>query len=83
MSECYALPTTFNANAVSQVATEVHGFVTDRAGGPLTRIDVPGAPATVASGIDDRGRIAGLYLNPNAAPGAASGSPPATSPAWR
>jgi uncharacterized membrane protein len=48
-------------------ADEVHGFVlkngTDSS---FTRIDVPGAPRTLASGIDDRGRIVGIYENPNA-----------------
>lgn len=54
-------------------ATDLHGFVLWQGPrGRLTRIDVPGAPATLASGIDDRGRIAGLYLNPNAAPSARS-----------
>jgi hypothetical protein len=49
-------------------ATDVHGFVLRAGpGGPLTRIDVPGAPRTLASGIDDRGRIAGLYENPKVA----------------
>ena len=50
-------------------ATAVHGFVLrEGPGGPVTPIDVPGAPATLASGIDDRGRVAGLYLNPNTTP---------------
>jgi uncharacterized membrane protein len=49
-------------------AAEVHGFVLKH--GPdsrFTRIDVPGAPRTLASGIDDRGRIVGIFQNPNAA----------------
>jgi hypothetical protein len=52
-------------------ATELHGFLL-RAGaeGKLTRIDVPDAPGTAAFGIDDRGRIAGPYENPNAVPAA-------------
>ena len=29
--------------------------------GPFTPIEVPGALATLATGIDDRGRITGLY----------------------
>ena len=33
-----------------------------------TRVDVPGAPRTLVSGIDDRGRIVGAYENPNALP---------------
>jgi hypothetical protein len=49
---------------------EVHGFVRDGAGGPFTRIDVPGATDTGASGIDDRGRVVGLYQKPNATPSA-------------
>jgi hypothetical protein len=50
-------------------ATDLHGFLL-RAGADrkLTRIDVPGAPRTAAFGIDDRGRVAGLYENLNAAP---------------
>jgi uncharacterized membrane protein len=49
-------------------AVDVHGFVLNH--GPqsrFTRVDVPGAPRTLASGIDDRGRIVGIYENPNAA----------------
>ena len=46
-------------------ATEVHGFVLPSGpDSPFTRIDVPGAPRTLASGIDDHGRIAGIYQNP-------------------
>jgi probable HAF family extracellular repeat protein len=53
---------------------DAHGFVLRKgAGGPITRIDVPGALGTGAIGIDDRGRIVGVYLNPDAAP-----SPPPT-----
>jgi hypothetical protein len=52
-------------------ATEAHGFMLKRGSrNSYTRIDVPGAPATAASGNDDRGRIAGIYLNPNIAGGA-------------
>ena len=48
---------------------DAHGFVLRKgAGGPVTRIDVPGALGTGAMGIDDRGRIVGVYLNPDAAP---------------
>ena len=49
-------------------AVDVHGFVLEH--GPtsrFTRVDVPGAPRTLASGIDDRGRIAGIFENPDAA----------------
>jgi probable HAF family extracellular repeat protein len=42
----------------------------DGVDGPFTEIAFPGAPRTLATGIDDRGRIVGLYENPNAAPGA-------------
>jgi hypothetical protein len=49
--------------------TTIHGFALKRGPeGPLSQIDVPGAPNTLASGIDDRGRIAGFYLNPNFTP---------------
>jgi len=45
-------------------AREVHGFRLDtRRGDRLRPIDVPGAPRTVAFGIDDRGRITGIYEN--------------------
>jgi uncharacterized membrane protein len=48
-------------------ATELHGFLLRSwAGSAMTRIDVPGAPRTAVFGIDDRGRIVGLYENPNA-----------------
>jgi hypothetical protein len=50
-------------------ATTIRGFLLkEGADGPFTPIDVPGAPKTLPSGIDDRGRLAGLYQNPNAAP---------------
>jgi hypothetical protein len=46
---------------------EIHGFLLGNGpGGPFTRIDVPGASDTGATGIDDRGRIVGVYENPNA-----------------
>lgn len=49
-------------------ATDVHGFVLKhRPTSRFTRVDVPGAPRTLASGIDDRGRIAGIFENPKAA----------------
>jgi probable HAF family extracellular repeat protein len=52
--------------------TESHGFLLRRGvGGPFTRIDFPGTPQTLARGIDDHGRIVGLYGNPDAAPAAA------------
>jgi probable HAF family extracellular repeat protein len=44
------------------------GFVLrDGLNGPFTEIAFPGAPPTLATGIDDRGRIVGLYANPNVA----------------
>jgi probable HAF family extracellular repeat protein len=52
--------------------TSARGFVL-RIGpdGPFTPIDYPGALGTIARGIDDRGRIVGLYGNPDAAPSTA------------
>ena len=48
----------------------VHGFLlANGAEGPFTPIDFPGAfGGTAALGIDDRGRIVGGYVNPDAAP---------------
>jgi uncharacterized membrane protein len=47
--------------------TESHGFVLRRGvGGPFKRIDFPGTTQTIARGIDDGGRIVGLYGNPAA-----------------
>jgi probable HAF family extracellular repeat protein len=47
------------------------GFVLrDGVDGPFTEIAFPGAPRTIATGIDDRGRIVGVYENPNTAPSA-------------
>jgi hypothetical protein len=47
--------------------TEVHGFLLDKgARGPATQIDVPGAQRTTVYGIDDRGRLIGVYDNPKA-----------------
>jgi hypothetical protein len=40
------------------------------AGGPFSRIDFPGALGSLASGIDDRGRIVGIYANPDTLPSA-------------
>ena len=46
-----------------------YGFVlAEGADGPLTRIDFPSALGTLATDIDDRGRIVGIYGNPTAAP---------------
>jgi uncharacterized membrane protein len=61
--------------------TELHGFVlADGAGGPVTQIDVPGAPATQVVGLDDRGRLVGVYENPDAAPSARASSAAAMPP---
>ncbi len=49
--------------------TEVHGFLLDKgARGPATQIDVPGTQRTGVYGLDDRGRLIGVYDNPKAAP---------------
>jgi probable HAF family extracellular repeat protein len=49
--------------------TSARGFVLRKGiDGPFTQIDVPGALGTIPRGIDDRGRIVGLYANPNATP---------------
>jgi uncharacterized membrane protein len=54
---------------------EIHGFLlADGAGGPVTQIDVPGAPRTAVYGLDDRGRLVGVYENPDAPPTAARSS---------
>jgi hypothetical protein len=47
--------------------TELHGFLLAKgADGPVTQIDVPGAPRTIAGGLNDSGQLVGLYQNPNA-----------------
>jgi uncharacterized membrane protein len=47
----------------------VYGFVlAEGVEGPLTRIEFPGAPGTVATDINDRGQIVGIYANPDPAP---------------
>jgi probable HAF family extracellular repeat protein len=49
--------------------TQSHGFLLGRGvGGPFTRVDFPGTAKTIVRGIDDRGRIVGIYGNPEAAP---------------
>jgi uncharacterized membrane protein len=56
------------------------GFLLARGiNGPFTPINVPGAPDTLAFGLNDRGQITGTYNNPNPAPG----PPPATAPMGR
>jgi probable HAF family extracellular repeat protein len=50
-------------------ASQVHGFVRDGVGGPVTRIDVPGAViGTIALDINDAGTVVGMYGNPDARP---------------
>ena len=50
-------------------STDFHGFLLAKGrSGPFTPIDFPGAPRTVAVGINDRGQIVGAYENPDAAP---------------
>ena len=45
----------------------VYGFLLAKgAKGPLTRIDFPGALGTLATDINDRGQIVGIYANPDA-----------------
>jgi probable HAF family extracellular repeat protein len=48
----------------------------DGAGGPFTPIDVPGAPGTGATGINDAGTIVGNYTNPMARPARNQPTPP-------
>jgi YD repeat-containing protein len=58
---------TTSAPSLGPEDNEIHGFVLrDGPGGPFTRTDVPGATDTGASGIDNRGRIVGLYQKPSA-----------------
>ena len=48
---------------------------------PLTRIDVPGASITGVTGIDNRGRLVGLYVNPDTGSTSSPVSSPATATA--
>jgi probable HAF family extracellular repeat protein len=62
----------FTTDALEGAGTEFQGFVLrDGADGPVTRIEIPGALGTGATGINDRGQIVGRYGNPNATTGAA------------
>jgi hypothetical protein len=36
--------------------------------GPFTPVGFPGAPRSVAYGLNDRGQVVGRYENPNATP---------------
>jgi uncharacterized membrane protein len=57
------------ASLSDPTGTRSVGFVLRRGiDGPFTRIRFPGSPQTIARGIDDRGRIVGLYGNPDTAP---------------
>jgi probable HAF family extracellular repeat protein len=59
------------AQFTATAASQAHGFVLRRgAGGPATRIDVPGGLATGALGINDRGSIVGVYVRSETAPSA-------------
>jgi hypothetical protein len=50
--------------------TEVQGFLlSDGVRGSAIPIDVPGAARTEVYGLDDRGRLVGMYLNPDAVSG--------------
>jgi uncharacterized membrane protein len=49
-------------------AATAQGFLLAKGvNGPFTSIRFPGAPSTVAFGLNDRGQITGAYNNPNAA----------------
>jgi probable HAF family extracellular repeat protein len=57
-------------------------FLARGARGPFTPLDVPGAPRTVAFGLNDAGAIVGRYENPALPAGPHSGgSPPMDTPA--
>jgi hypothetical protein len=48
---------------------DFHGFLLAKGpSDPFTPIDFPGAPRTVAVGINDRAQIVGAYENPDAPP---------------
>ena len=65
--------------SATPTGTELHGFLLAKGPlGPFTPIDFPGAPNTVAFGINDRGQIVGVYENPDA--GAGSGGGPMQMP---
>jgi probable HAF family extracellular repeat protein len=57
------------ATCTTSPCQQSRGFLLrEGAGGPFTPINVPGAPGTAASGINDAGTIVGPYTNPNARP---------------
>jgi probable HAF family extracellular repeat protein len=62
--------------------TSARGFLLHNgADGPVTPIDVPGAPGTAVTGLDDRGRTVGFVdLRPSAAPASARASSQIASP---
>jgi hypothetical protein len=63
------------AHDAAGIPTSVRGFLLPRgARGPVTQIDVPGAPGTAVTGLDDRGRMVGFVdLRPRATPSAQRG----------
>jgi probable HAF family extracellular repeat protein len=65
------------ATCTTSPCQQSHGFLLrDGASGPFTPIDVPGAPGTGATGINDAGTIVGNYTNPAFTPT----PPPTASP---
>jgi hypothetical protein len=58
----------------------LRGFLLARGvNGPFTPISFPGAPSTLAFGLNDRGQITGSYNNPDAVPGPQTATTPPTS----
>jgi uncharacterized membrane protein len=54
--------------AADELLNDAHGFLLAKGvDGPFTPIDFPGAPRTIAIGINDLGAVVGAYDNPNAA----------------
>jgi hypothetical protein len=64
--------------AGSDPAAAAEGFLlASGVNGPFTPVRFPGAPSTLAIGLNDTGQITGTYNNPNAAPSPQrNGSPP-------
>jgi len=67
-----AMLTTVNANSTHAIAGEfddaagAHGFVLRD--GAFTQVDVPGASATILSGINARGHLTGIYFDSQGLP---------------
>ena len=58
-------------------AATARGFLLARGvNGPFTPVRFPGAPSTLAIGLNDAGTITGTYNNPDAAPSPPSSAPP-------